>query len=40
MVEDRFKQVTCLKCGHVGLLYSGICKVPECQQKHKIEVVK
>jgi hypothetical protein len=39
MVEDRFREVQCLKCGSIGLLSNGLCRVPGCGATHTVRVI-
>ena len=36
--EYRFREVQCLKCKSIGLLSSGLCRVPDCGCQHKVVI--
>ena len=40
MVEDRFREIDCLKCGSTGLLSNGLCRVPGCDCVHTVKVIE
>lgn len=38
-IEDRFREVQCMKCKRIGLLSNGLCS-HGCGAVHSVQVVK